>query len=159
MAQNMGFRVEITGFRNSRGQFASLANALPGGAYEVHQRIGPQLQNKFEMRTPVVSGTLAAGWAHFVERSDDGAELTFENNVGYLDAVLKGRRPGYMYAKNAEYMHFFWHGKEWFMKRVYHPGTKPNNFLQGIDDEYIRFVTPEMEYMAQILVRRYLTNG
>lgn len=157
MSTGVSFTVRVSGFRNSRGQFASLANSLPNGSVEVMHKIGPELQNKFIQKTPVgPSGNLAGGWAFFVEYTPDGAALNFENNVGYLDAVLKGRSPGLMHARNAKYMHFFWQGGEHFRKTVYHPGTKPNDFLQGIDNEYFRIVEPEMSFMALLQARRYM---
>ena len=153
------FRVHITGFRNSKGQFASLTKSLPGGLHEVHERVGPQIVTKIQQETPVASGTLQAGWAFDVQNNGDESTLNIANNVGYLDAVLKGRSPGWMEAKNSPFMVFEWQGDLHFRKIVFHPGTAPNDFLKGIDGEYVRFVGPEMVYMAEILLKRHLTNG
>jgi hypothetical protein len=155
----MDFRIQVTGFRNGRGQFGSLARALPGGLAQMHQRIGPEIKQKFEFKTPRLTGTLAEGWAYTIANEGDSSTLTFTNNVGYLDAVIKGRRPGIIEAKEGGVLHFNVGGKEIFTKSVYHPGTQPNDFTQGIDDDYIRLSSEAMAVVIEILVRQHLTNG
>lgn len=155
----MNFEIRVTGFKNSRGQFASLAKAFPGGAVEMHHKIEPDIKQKFEQKTPRASGTLAEGWASSITADGDGSTLTFTNNVGYLDAVIKGRRPGIIEAKEGGVLAFEVDGKQIFTKSVYHPGTAPNDFTEGIDDDYLRIADQAMTAIMQILVIRHLTDG
>jgi hypothetical protein len=155
----MNFQIQVTGFKNSRGQFASLAKAFPGGAVEMHERIAPDIKQKFELKTPRATGNLAENWAYNITASGEGSTLTFSNNVGYLDAVIKGRRPGIIKAKEGGVLAFQIGGKQIFTKSVYHPGTAPNDFTQGIDDEYLRIADNAMGAILSILVERHLTNG
>jgi hypothetical protein len=155
----MNFQIRVTGFRNGRGQFASLASALPGGAREMHERIAPDIKQKFELKSPRATGNLAENWTYNVTGDGNGSTLTFSNNVGYLDAVIKGRRPGIIEAKQGGVLAFQIGGKQIFTKSVYHPGTAPNDFTQGIDEDYFRIAEPAMTAIMNILITRHLTDG
>jgi hypothetical protein len=50
-------------------------------------------------------------------------------------------------------------GKQIFTKSVYHPGTAPNDFTQGIDEDYFRIAEPAMTAIMNILITRHLTDG
>jgi hypothetical protein len=155
----MQFAIRVTGFRNGKGQYASLARAYPGGARQMNESIKPEIVNKFREKTPQASGNLAGGWAGTVSQDGDSSTLTLSNNVGYLDAVIKGRKPGYIFAKDGGVLHFNIGGKEIFTKYVYHPGTAPNDFTRGIDDDYIRISREAMVAIVATLTRQYLTDG
>jgi hypothetical protein len=66
---------------------------------------------------------------HF-ELDDAGAELvgTVGTNVSYAKFVHDGTAPHVIEAKAARALHFFANGKEVFVKRVNHPGTKARPF-------------------------------
>ncbi|QHB37330.1 hypothetical protein I5G58_gp028 [Mycobacterium phage BirdsNest] len=54
-----------------------------------------------------------------------------ENNADYAAPVHEGSRPHRITARNAEALHFFWHGREVFRRSVWHPGTRSRPFLRN----------------------------
>jgi hypothetical protein len=49
----------------------------------------------------------------------------------YAAAVHEGSRPHVIRARRAKALHFVWHGREVFFRKVNHPGTRARPFLRN----------------------------
>lgn len=70
--------------------------------------------------------------SHFRRESLDAAfgwRMQIGANKSYAYAVHQGTHPHQIAAKNAQALHFFWHGAGVFFVNVNHPGTKPQPWL------------------------------
>lgn len=54
-----------------------------------------------------------------------------ENNADYAAAVHEGRRARVIRARHAEALHFFWHGREFFVKSVSQGPVRARPFLRN----------------------------
>lgn len=105
-----------------RGFHASLARRIANQA-RVNVpvdtgRLGRSIREMPQMYTPFhVDGGVEAG---------GGAE-----NVHYAVYVHEGTRPHRIVARRAQFLHFWWQGREQFRKSVWHPGTRARPFLRN----------------------------
>lgn len=62
----------------------------------------------------------------------EGGVGVSKEDVPYAGYVRWGTRPHVIRARNAKYLRFYWPrvGRVVFFKKVNHPGTKPNYFLE-----------------------------
>jgi hypothetical protein len=99
--------------------------------------------------SPVDTGELAASWK-VTARGRDYIELDTDQPEKFF-AVVNGQAPHVIRAKNANVLHYFVGGQEFFNVEVNHPGTTPNNFMRPI----LRALDEMMNNIMSALIAKY----
>jgi len=97
-----------------------------------HRSLTRQIATEARVRVPVLTGNLGRTIGELPQtyrpfHVDGGLEATAD----YAAVVHEGSRPHRITARRAEYLHFWWRGREVFRKSVWHPGTRPRPFLRN----------------------------
>lgn len=103
-----------------------------------HRSLTRQVATEARVRVPVLTGNLGRTIGEQPQRYrpfhvDGGVEATAD----YAAPVHEGSRPHRIVARRAEYLHFWWHGREVFRKSVWHPGTRPRPFLRNAGEAVV----------------------
>ena len=86
--------------------------------------------------TPVISGKLQKSTHHRITSSGGDQVLEITQNaktkrgVSYGIFVREGTKPHEIRPRDVKALHFFIGGREVFVMKVHHPGTKPNDYPQ-----------------------------
>lgn len=97
-----------------------------------HRSLTRRIANQARAAVPVRTGNLGRTIGEEPQtyrpfHVSGGVEATAD----YAAAVHEGSRPHLIRARRAEFLHFFWHGREMFRKSVWHPGTRARPFLRN----------------------------
>jgi len=97
-----------------------------------HRSLTRRIANQARVDVPVRTGNLGRTIGELPQtyrpfHVGGGVEATAD----YAAAVHEGSRPHRIHARNAQYLHFWWHGREVFRKSVFHPGTRARPFLRN----------------------------
>lgn len=114
---------------------------------DIAQEIGSNLQDLLERKSPRVTGELASSW----QLTSQGDTVIVENDTPQARFVVDGTRPHVILPVNANALSFYVNGTHVFAKRVNHPGTAPNPFV----DEAVS----EVEYDIEMIVERKLREA
>ncbi|AXN53296.1 tail assembly chaperone [Mycobacterium phage Thonko] len=60
-----------------------------------------------------------------------------ENKADYAAPVHEGSRPHVIRARNAQFLHFWSGGVEYFRRSVFHPGTRARPFLRNAAERIV----------------------
>jgi len=118
-----------------RGRFEVNRGVLTGQTRTIFKRwLNPTLDAvtaQAKQEAPVRTGRLRESihkepirWVGFLK-----AEGKVVADAPYARYVHDGTRPHVIRARRAKALHFYWQGREVFVKSVNHPGTKPNPFM------------------------------
>lgn len=96
-----------------------------------HRSLTRRIANQARVAVPVRTGNLGRTIGEMPQtyrpfHVGGGVEATAD----YAAPVHEGSRPHVIRARHAQYLHFFWHGREVFTKSVNHPGTRARPFLR-----------------------------
>ncbi|QGH75274.1 hypothetical protein I5G61_gp26 [Mycobacterium phage Quesadilla] len=96
-----------------------------------HRSITRRIANQARAAVPVRTGNLGRTIGEMPQtytpfHVGGGVEATAD----YAAAVHEGSRPHLIRARRAQYLHFWWHGREVFRKSVWHPGVRSRPFLR-----------------------------
>lgn len=99
----------------------------------VHSSLTRQIANDARARVPVLTGNLGRSIREDpqVQRSPFHVGGGVTAHADYAAPVHEGSRPHIIRARNAQALHFFWHGREVFVKSVHHPGSRARPFLRN----------------------------
>jgi len=97
-----------------------------------HRSITRRIANQARADVPVRTGNLGRtiGELPMVYRPfhvSGGVEATAD----YAAPVHEGSRPHLIRARRAQFLHFWWHGREVFRREVFHPGVRARPFLRN----------------------------
>ncbi|WFF39773.1 hypothetical protein LOPSY_24 [Mycobacterium phage Lopsy] len=97
-----------------------------------HRSLTRRIANQSRVAVPVRTGNLGRTIGELPQvytpfRVRGGVEATAD----YAAPVHEGSRPHAIRARNAQYLHFWWHGREMFRKSVWHPGTRARPFMRN----------------------------
>lgn len=109
------------------------------------EEVGQELLSTVEQKTPRQTGHLASNWTMTV----NGESLTIENDTPYATFVVDGTKPHEILPKNASVLAFQINGTTVFAKRVHHPGTSPNPFV----DESINLIESQIDNIVAQAIR------
>ncbi|QCG77091.1 tail assembly chaperone [Mycobacterium phage Bananafish] len=105
-----------------------------------HSSLTRQIANETRARVPVLTGHLGRS-----VREDPQVMVTpFHVSGGvtahakYAAAVHEGTRPHVIRAKHAQALHFWWRGREVFVRQVNHPGTRARPYLRNAGEAVVR---------------------
>ncbi|UJQ86549.1 tail assembly chaperone [Mycobacterium phage PenguinLover67] len=96
-----------------------------------HRSLTRRIANQARAAVPVRTGNLGRTIGEMPQtytpfHVSGGVEATAD----YAAPVHEGSRPHLIRARRAQYLHFWWHGREVFRKSVWHPGTRSRPFLR-----------------------------
>lgn len=99
----------------------------------VHSSLTRQIANDARARVPVLTGTLGRSIREDpqVQRSPFHVSGGVTAHAHYAAPVHEGSRPHIIRARNAQALHFWWNGREVFVKSVHHPGSRARPFLRN----------------------------
>lgn len=97
-----------------------------------HRSLTRRIANQARADVPVRTGNLGRTIGELPQtytpfHVDGGVEATAD----YAAPVHEGSRPHVIRARRAEFLHFWWHGREVFRKSVWHPGVRARPFLRN----------------------------
>lgn len=97
-----------------------------------HRSLTRRIANQARADVPVRTGNLGRTIGELPQtytpfHVSGGVEATAD----YAAPVHEGSRPHVIRARRAEYLHFWWHGREMFRKSVFHPGSRARPFLRN----------------------------
>lgn len=156
--------LEAVGYRDALGRMAARTEALQQEKRETLRRIGRQTVAALQDAAPKRSGDFAKGIGFRTDVRGRETRLTFYvggPHAFLLDYIRKGTRPheiptGGAAAQRAKGypLRFYWpkgpHGPDiYYYWRVWHPGTKPNDFVQRVLDQQAAAYRYEIARTAQ----------
>lgn len=97
-----------------------------------HRSLTRRIANQARADVPVRTGNLGRGIREMPQTySPFHVGGGVEDSVDYAAAVHQGSRPHVIRARNVQYLHFWWHGREVFRRSVFHPGVRARPFLRN----------------------------
>lgn len=100
----------------------------------VHRSLTRQIANDAKHRVPVLTGHLGRSISEDPQRMVTALHVVggVTAHAKYAVFVHEGTRPHIIRPKNpGGVLHFYWNGREVFVKSVNHPGTRARPFLRN----------------------------
>lgn len=107
----------------------------------LHNVVGPELLAEMQDRAPVDTGALRDSLAQV---NSPGEVSVGTHGISYVVYVVEGTRPHAIEAKKSSTLVFKVNGMTVFAKRVQHPGTAPNPFMEDAAKAVIRRNLPRL---------------
>lgn len=120
-----------------------IGSAMP----DIIEKVATEVLQEVEKRTPMKTGNLRSNWII----TKQGNNYIVENDTSYARYVVEGTRPHDIFPRNSSVLAFQWHGNMVFAKRVHHPGTSPNPFVED--------AVHEVENNLDLIVERGLREA
>lgn len=112
---------------------AGLAGQVSPILRRTHSSLTRQIANQARINVPVLTGNLGRSIREDPQVFQGPFRVTggVTAHANYAAPVHEGSRPHIIRARHAQFLHFFWRGREVFVKSVRHPGTRSRPFLRN----------------------------
>lgn len=111
-------------------------------------KVADELESELKNNSPRKTGKLSLGWR---QTKVGNLQVIIENDVEYASFVINGTKAHTITPRSANALSFQMNGNTIFAKRVNHPGTSPNDFV----DRSIENVESRLEQ----IIRSCLSEG
>lgn len=146
-------RVDYVDYGSTTRRLERAKSRMAGVNRESAQRAGQIYRNTARDISPKDSGEFASSW-HYKTASSRGGEfvdVTLYNDDIKASFIISGTKPHVIYPKNSKALRFFGSNGEQFAKRVFHPGTAPNDIYSKVVNQ----VQGEIEDIFESSLRQF----
>lgn len=160
-----GVEFEMVGWRSPKsGRFIAVSDQARSAVRDAANSSGKQMQKIAEDLSPVgklrptaprggkrvEADSIKKSWTFRFTPNTDGGTATLANKAKHFGFYIKGTPKHEIRARRAKYLVFpNKSGSGWvFRKSVMHPGTKPHDLLERIEDKVKQEATAEVRRVA-----------
>lgn len=148
----MGFDIEIIGLEALEEAFPRAYGRLVEETRRAIVHTAQVTTRAVKQAAPRRTGDLIDSVKPKYSQRANGAGAVIDVGAPYAEFVVEGTRPHIIEAKNARALRFQRGGQTVFAKSVQHPGTKPNDFLEGPANQAEGQLERELERAADAYV-------